>query len=416
MGTLGGGDVRVSLLLTEARRAPASRPIASAGGTRGAKVTPALSPPSPSRRPRARGGALALQPMNRLPPLALGLLLLLLLPRPGQGASGCPEATPERFRPGTFNVLFENDLFADRDENYTNGLQLGWVSGDLTRFRDDPRLPAWSRRWIERLPFINRCGLQRNVALGFGQKIFTPRDTGRSDLIPDDRPYAAWLYGSAAFHNKNVDRLDTMEVQLGVVGPAALGEQAQNTVHTLRGIPTANGWDHQLGNEIGLDLIYEHKERVLALSARNGLAMDLIAHGGFALGNVHTYANGGLELRVGWNLPPDFGTSLIRPGGENSSPVDSNAPRFESRQRAGAHVFAAVMGRAVAQDIFLDGNTFADSHSVDKRTFVGDLVIGAGITWRGLKLTYARVFRSREFDTQPGGHRFGSVSLSWTFD
>ncbi|RME32867.1 MAG: lipid A deacylase LpxR family protein [Gammaproteobacteria bacterium] len=333
---------------------------------------------------------------------------------PAFAGSECPEATPATFRPGTFSIIFENDLFADRDENYTNGLQLGWVSGDLSAYRDDPRLPDWSRPLIEHLPFIHDCGLQRSVALALGQKIFTPRDISRRDLIRDDRPYAGWLYGSAAFHNKNIDRLDTVELQLGVVGPAALGEQAQNTVHRLRGIPTARGWSNQLHNEPGLMLIYEHKRRLLRGETGSGWGMDVIGHFGAALGNVHTYLSSGMEARVGWNIPADFGTSLIRPGGENSAPVDSNAPRYRARQRAGFHAFAAVMGRAVLRDIFLDGNTIGDSHSVDRRSVVGDLVTGFGLTWRGVKLTYARVFRTREFDGQEHGHRFGSLSLSFS--
>jgi lipid A 3-O-deacylase len=34
-------------------------------------------------------------------------------------------------------------------------------------------------------------------------------------------------------------------------------------------------------------------------------------------------------------------------------------------------LFASFEGRAVARNIFLDGNTFTDSHSIDKKTFVG---------------------------------------------
>jgi len=37
------------------------------------------------------------------------------------------------------------------------------------------------------------------------------------------------------------------------------------------------------------------------------------------------------------------------------------------------YLFAFVDGRAVGRDIFLDGNTFTDSHSVTRKTFVGDL-------------------------------------------
>lgn len=66
-------------------------------------------------------------------------------------------------------------------------------------------------------------------------------------------------------------------------------------------------------------------------------------------------------------------------------------------------------GRLVLRNIFLDG------HSIDKKPLVGDLVAGIGITWRGLKLTCSQVFRSCEFEGQPDGHHFGSVSVPDSF-
>ncbi len=69
----------------------------------------------------------------------------------------------------------------------------------------------------------------------------------------------------------------------------------------------------------------------------------------------------------------------------------------------------------MGRDLFLDGSTFEDSHSVDSRPLVGDLLVGAAVTFGRMKLSYAQVFRTREFDGQRDGHEFGSVSLSITF-
>jgi hypothetical protein len=35
---------------------------------------------------------------------------------------------------GVFSLYFENDLFADTDQQYTNGTKIGWVSPDLEAF------------------------------------------------------------------------------------------------------------------------------------------------------------------------------------------------------------------------------------------------------------------------------------------
>ena len=315
----------------------------------------------------------------------------------------------------TFTILFENDLFGDTDQQYTNGIQIGWMSPDLTRYADAERLPDWLLPVVARLPWINEPNTQRNVGFTIGQKIFTPEDTQSSSLVRDDRPYAGWLYGGLSFTSKTTSRMNMFEFQLGIVGPAAQAEEAQNFVHDLRDLAKTRGWSHQLDNEPGLALIYERKWRPFKSQNPTGLGYDIITHAGGAVGNVFVYGNAGAEARIGWNLPGDFGTSYIRPGGNTNAPTAVDDPRLHADLAYGAYVFAALTGRLVGHDIFLDGNTFTDSHSVDKETLVGDLIIGGSIIFHRFKLSYAQVFRSREFEGQSEKHNFGSVSLSVTF-
>ena len=74
--------------------------------------------------------------------------------------------------------------------------------------------------------------------------------------------------------------------------------------------------------------------------------------------------------------------------------------------------FASAEGRAVARNIFLDGNTFKDSRSVDKEPFVGDLQWGLVLTWRNFRVSFTDVFRTREFETQKESEHYGSICLS----
>lgn len=328
----------------------------------------------------------------------------------------CPTAhasSPEEL--WTFSIYFENDLFAGTDRNYTNGTKLSWVSPDLSSYRDSGELPDWAHPLIQCLPFINEEGLIRNVALSIGQNMYTPRETDRRRLVPDDRPYAGWLYGGIAFHSKNVRRLDTIEIQAGVVGPLSFAEETQRVVHRLRDIDVPEGWDNQLSNEPGLVLICERKVRVFERGLTRGPGLDVITHMGVGLGNVSTYANAGAEIRVGWNLPADFGSALIRPAGDTNAPISSTDPRISERKGFSLHLFGAVSGRAVARDIFLDGNTFTDSHSVDKEPFVADVSAGIGVTFDRFKISYAQVLRTREFEGQEEHHSFGSVTLSISY-
>ncbi|MDD3814621.1 MAG: lipid A deacylase LpxR family protein [Desulfocapsaceae bacterium] len=317
-------------------------------------------------------------------------------------------AVEEAELPWTVNIYFENDLFTGTDRNYTNGVKISLISPDLVSFVESGKLPDWSLEYIYRLPFINDPdpALKRKVEFSLGQNMYTPADISRSDLIPDDRPYAGWTYFGAAFHTRSSERMDTIELQVGMVGPDSFAEETQKAVHDLRDLQRPNGWDNQLKNEPGLAAIYERKWQLEPVFSRGIFAIDAITHLGCSLGNVATYANTGFESRLGWNLPDDFGVSLIRPAGNTS---------FSTRQQQGGYLFVALNTRVVLRDIFLDGNTFADSHSIGKKIFVADLAGGAAIYFKQVKLTWTQVLRTKEFDGQPDNHSFGSLILSFFY-
>jgi lipid A 3-O-deacylase len=323
----------------------------------------------------------------------------------------------------TFTARFENDLFNRTDRFYTNGIKLNWISPELEWFED----LAWFKRkglaqdglnWFASvLPYHKDESRQRNFSLSIGQMMYTPKNTVSTGLVVDDRPYAGWLYSSAAFHSRNYRVLDTFEIQGGFTGKWSFAREAQNLVHSIRGIPKANGWDNQIRTEPGIALVYDHKYRLVPrINFSQRWKADAIIHAGGALGNVYTNLNGGIEIRAGLNLPTDFGSALIRPGGDTNAPADTMDVRYSSDVSSySAHVFVATSARLVFRDIFLDGNTFRDSHNVNKKTVVGDLVVGASVVNRKLKISYAHVFRSNEFNGQPGGLGFGSVSISYTY-
>lgn len=323
----------------------------------------------------------------------------------------------------TFSFGYENDLFADTDRFYTNGIQLNWVSPELEWFEDldwfkqDTFLGRQARNFIDILPFSSDPDRQRHLSFSLGQKMFTPQDIVSRGLVVNERPYAGWLYGDIAFHSKNQRRLDTFEIQLGIIGDISLAEEAQDLVHSIRGIDKANGWDNQLENEVGLALIYDRKQRLIRRTDMVGLlGFDTIMHGGVALGNVFTHLNTGAEFRFGWNIPTDFGSALIRPAGNTNAPTDATDPRYQHGKNAlSFYIFAAANGRWVLRDIFLDGNTFEDSHSIDKKSLVGEFVLGSSVVIKNFKISYAQVFRSKEFKGQANGQSFGSISLSYTY-
>lgn len=300
-------------------------------------------------------------------------------------------------RNGTLSIVLENDLFSQKDHHYTNGLQAVWVP-------DDAPPPAWALRFARLLPWFPAGGEVR-PGYALGHAMFTANDISLVDPPPEEPPYAGWLYGSIGMNVWSGSQADQLTLTLGVVGPASLAEQGQKFIHKVTGSDKPRGWDTQLENEPGIVLTYQRSWRGQAIDAPGGLKLDLTPHVGGALGNVYTYANAGLTLRYGRGLPRDDGPLRVQPGAPGSG-------LYVAGDDFGWYVFAGLDGRAVAQNIFLDGNTFRDSRSVDKEPFVGDLQLGFALTWRSARLSYAHVFRTREYSGQPRNEDFGALSLS----
>lgn len=348
----------------------------------------------------------------RKPLLIMCLALGLVFCAPLRADSAHTKEQKEAAGLTTFMVYFENDFFAGTDRHYTNAVKLTMLTKDIARYEEV--LPAWSNLATKRLPFarqaLDRETAVHNIGFSLGHNIYTPEDTDAEELIEDDRPYAGWLYAALALHRREARRLDTFEVTVGVVGPSAYGEEIQNTVHSYGGSNNADGWDHQLEDELGVMLSWQQSRKVLLLDGQ-GIGVDLIPHFGLTLGNVFTYANLGCEARLGWNLPWDFGTALIRPGSTLSAPI----PGHGRRNDFGIHVFAGTDVRLVFQNIFLDGNTWKSSHSVDKKPFVADLYAGIGLSYKRFRIVYTHAYRTEEFDGQGRGQSFGSVNLRFAF-
>ncbi|WP_338662719.1 lipid A deacylase LpxR family protein [Pararoseomonas sp. SCSIO 73927] len=324
------------------------------------------------------------------------LLLTALTIAPAAAQPAPPPPDPA----GTLSLTFENDFFGGgSDRYYTNGFLLSWRSPSVG-------LPGPFSSMDQELDRLLGPG-QVRWGLSLGQNIYTPEETQRRVPDPRDRPYAGYLYGAATVAHTAARTQTLAELQLGVVGPSALGRFVQNNYHDLIGVARAEGWEYQLKDEFAATLLLERRWRV-PLGQIGGIEAEAIPAVTAAAGNVATYAAAGALFRIGDGLDADWGPVRIRPALAGSG-------AYQPRQEFGWYAFVGLEGRAVARDIFLDGNTWRDSPSVDRRAFVGDIQAGVAVMWRGVRLAYTQVVRSEEFYGQRGVQSFGSVSASVRF-
>ena len=165
----------------------------------------------------------------------------------------------------------------------------------------------------------------------------------------------------------------------------------------------------QLENEPALLLTVEQRWLVTSQQFA-GQRIDAAPHVGMALGNVFTHAAAGVTFRFGEPPQFDYGPPRIQPSTPGSGYFENSGDEVFSW-----YVFAGIEGRTVARNIFLDGNTFEDSPSVDKNIFVADLSGGIVFTVGDLRLAYTHVIRSQEFDGQSGPSVFGGFSVGYRF-
>lgn len=316
-----------------------------------------------------------------------------------------PKTILESSKDTVLSIVIENDSIGGKgtDENYTSGVRFTYfdIKSDLPRMaeRVDDLIPTFD---------INET---TSVFYSFGQNIYTPENIGSERLNRRDRPWAAHLYGAMGLATITDNYMDEVELSIGVVGPWALGKQTQRFVHKV--LPDSSdprGWKNQLENEptIGLGWVRRHP-RFWAKDF-DGISLAAAPFYGATLGNAHTFANGGVKLRLipkteQWQDTP----ARVRPGLPGTGFFQIPEKKWSW------YLFAGAEGRAVGRNIFLDGNTFRDSHSVDKRYFVADLNAGVAITYDQFRISYSTVYRTKEFNYQDEPSVFGTVSLGWRF-
>ncbi|MCW8956507.1 MAG: lipid A deacylase LpxR family protein [Gammaproteobacteria bacterium] len=303
-----------------------------------------------------------------------------------------------------WSIQLENDVLAKSgDRYYTHGTQVSRLVMN--------KPPSWLQNIASFFPAFESDGTISGVNYTIGQKIFTPDDIKTTELVVDDRPYAGYLYFSAALlsrvsNQNNVDTGNLLEFTAGIVGPSALAEDVQTSIHDLTDSNDPNGWDHQLSDEPGLGLSYSRFWRQIK-PLTSSLEYAISPHVNVAIGNVYTHLASGAMFRFGSHLANDLAPPNISPGFPGVS-------FFRSNGQNNWYLFAGIEARAVARDIFLDGNTFRDSHSVDKKPLVGDFQFGFVFQTGNLRLSVSQMIRSKEFEGQQDKTNFGAINISFS--
>jgi len=303
------------------------------------------------------------------------------------------------------SLQLENDAFSLinylGDHYYTHGTSLS-----ILKVKEPPK---WLKIASKYTPFRKKTNGLNLTQYTLGQKIFTPNNTSSSSVVLNDRPYAGYLYYgiSTLSHTRYSDSIDyghLVEITFGLVGPSALGQETQAFIHSIIKKNGPNGWNNQLKNELTVGVTYSRLWRMIK-PVTNNLMIGINRHDSIALGNAYTYLASGVMLRFGKNLKKDVSPPTIRPG-------FPGLPYFQATNKTNWYFYFGIEGRLVLRNIFLDGNSFTNSLSVDKEPLVGDTQLGVVFMFGDTRISASKIYRTDEFKTQEEKDIFGEINLS----
>ncbi len=334
-------------------------------------------------------------------------------------------------------------LLPSTDRNYTQGLRL---TVDLPA-SEYPALAGWlgcTANGNDIIPFVSR-GLIVN------QSIYTPLVINDPSKNVGDRPFAGWLYAGyqerfACPGDFNASSFSLrFEIDLGVVGPAAWGAEAQTTVHRgLRKItnslnvpPDPIGWDNQIGAEhnipianlsIGGERALLSLSNLLAMTGGENAPFDVQLSGllDVHLGNAFRNMSAGAQLRLGRMDSGQnfarlglFKTTNYRTGGtiHGASSATHSEFTWEFYFSWSSRV------RFVQYNIFIEGT--AGGPGVEQAPVVFDNELSATFRFWSFLLSFSYMMRTPELLNAPpyvsprpegiAAHQFTRLGLCFLF-
>jgi lipid A 3-O-deacylase len=297
-----------------------------------------------------------------------------------------------------FTVTSDNDQYVNpnHDRYYTDGVVFNFTHA----LKHDTIHSSLAKKTLE---------------FEFGQRIYNSYTASARRLQSDpfvfqryaiDRPFTAYLYVGAAlnflYKNENALRLDA---EIGTIGPAALGEQAQTGFHNFFGLYKARGWPYQLNNAPGVNLRGDYK---MLLYRNSDNWFDMAFNPTAWIGNTFTGASAGMQFRFGHF--GKFYESAI-----TNSRVSSNAGEQQTHE---FYFFTTPQINYVAYDATIEGGlglsdkgpvTFGIYHFVYQQQFGLEF---ASARWSANYIAYVR---SREVKSTALGDQWASVSLAYRF-
>jgi len=270
-----------------------------------------------------------------------------------------------------FTAIFDNDIFDYTDYYYTNGISLELYHPSISSFPLSRVLP----------------GLHNSLnyySLTLVQNMYTPRKLEEIKVRVGDRPFAAYLTIGHQRISLSAERRLRLQSEfvLGVIGPASLGNVAQDLIHSN----TPVGWVNQVKNDfiVNYSIRFDH-------GICSGKSIELAVIGGGQAGTLYDNIMAGFYFQLG-KANDRYGSVFQTTGLQKP---------FKKRVR---YYFALdIKNKLIVYDATLQGGMFnresiykLNGNQVNRYVFTGTASFGLGLGRYSLEAE--QVFLSPEFD------------------
>jgi hypothetical protein len=176
----------------------------------------------------------------------------------------------------------KNDFIFKTDQYFTHAFKLKLESSKMHDFVLNDFL-FWD------------FGSEKFYQFSVEQNLYTPKNIHNDEIQFEDRPFSAdilFSYNKMEFDNSNKRRIFS-QIQIGILGKSAFGEEMQNGIHAL--LPTSggdvSGWKNQISDEFLMNYKLEFEQNLVNLCTAN---LNLLS--GFQIGEPQTLIDGGFSL------------------------------------------------------------------------------------------------------------------------
>jgi hypothetical protein len=276
----------------------------------------------------------------------------------------------------SFRFSYSNDLFNATDRYFTQ---------DITLALEDPLIAHSPLSHV----LLTPKNAMKQYQLSLSQDVFTPYTILSENIQKNDRPYTALLYATHRVESYTKGFTEEFDAQLdvGVMGPAAGGEQMQKGIHHALDNALPRGWKYQLANDIVINYDLRYEENFINTKW------------------IHCYSL--LDIRAG-TLYDDAGIGFGFWSGR-------------ARQDKKFHLrwYALNSVHAVAYNATLQGGVFNRS---SEYVLSGDAINrvlykaegGIGLGWKRVEISYCNSYITAEFD-HGLDHGWGQVAIRFQY-